>query len=68
MIQFALRLRGRVVEIRSSEEHDRAVADLDALDDRRDGWTADDEAYFVELALAVERYEDAIYGAVADSE
>ncbi len=47
--------------IRSDDEHKRAISAIDALADRRDGWGADEEDYFVVLALLIERYEDEIY-------
>ncbi len=47
--------------IRSAEEHDRAIATLDALDDRRGQLRLEEHDYFLVLALLVERYEDVIY-------
>ncbi len=41
----------------------RAIAEaIDALADRRDEWGADEDDYFLVLALLIERYEDEIYG------
>lgn len=48
--------------IRSDDDHARAIAAVDALADRRDGWGADEDDYFLVLALLIERYEDEIYG------
>jgi HTH-type transcriptional regulator/antitoxin HigA len=48
--------------IRSDDDHKRAIAAIDALADRRDGWGADEDDYFLVLALLIERYEDEIYG------
>ena len=47
--------------IRSGDEHDRAIATLDALDDRRDGLRTEEQDDFLVLALLVERYENEIY-------
>ena len=52
---FPLRL------IRSSEELDRAIATLDAIDDRRSSLQPEEMDYFFVLAMLVERYEDEIY-------
>jgi HTH-type transcriptional regulator/antitoxin HigA len=48
--------------IRSTDEHDKAIATLDALDDRRGELQLEEQDYFLILALLVERYEDEIYG------
>ena len=48
--------------IRSDNDHVRAIAAIDALADRRDGWGTDEDDYFLVLALLIERYEDEIYG------
>jgi HTH-type transcriptional regulator / antitoxin HigA len=47
--------------IRSADDHDRAIAAIEALADRRHEWRAGEEDYFVVLALLIERYEDEIY-------
>ena len=47
--------------IRSDDDHDRAIAAINALADRRDGWGANEEDYFLVLALLIERYEEEIY-------
>ena len=52
----------RRAPIRSDDEHARAIAIIDALDDRRDSWGAGERDYFLVLALLIERYEDEIYG------
>jgi antitoxin component HigA of HigAB toxin-antitoxin module len=49
-------------ELRSDDDHVRAIAAIDALADRRDEWGADEDDYFLVLALLIERYEDEIYG------
>jgi HTH-type transcriptional regulator/antitoxin HigA len=54
--------------IRSTDEHDRAIATLDALDDRRDELQLEERDYFLILALLVERYEDEIYPDTAEAE
>jgi HTH-type transcriptional regulator / antitoxin HigA len=47
--------------IRSDSDHDRAIAAINALADRRDEWGTDEEDYFLVLALLIERYESEIY-------
>jgi HTH-type transcriptional regulator / antitoxin HigA len=47
--------------IRSDDEHDRAIATINAVADRRDTWGTDEEDYFLVLALLIERYESEIY-------
>jgi hypothetical protein len=47
--------------LRSNDDHDRAIAIINALADRRDEWGTGEDDYFVVLALLIERYEDEIY-------
>jgi HTH-type transcriptional regulator/antitoxin HigA len=54
--------------IRSDDDHDRAIATINALADRRDQWGASENDYFLVLALLIERYEDEIYPDVAEVE
>jgi HTH-type transcriptional regulator / antitoxin HigA len=48
--------------LRSNDDHDRAIATIDALADRRHEWGTDEDDYFLVLALLIERYESEIYG------
>ena len=48
--------------IKSSDDHDRAIATINALADRRAEWVPGEDDYFLVLALLIERYEDEIYG------
>jgi antitoxin component HigA of HigAB toxin-antitoxin module len=47
--------------IRSAEEHDRAIATVDALSDRRPELRPEEYDYLIVLALLIERYEDDLY-------
>jgi hypothetical protein len=44
--------------LRSAEDHDRAIATVDALRDRRTGLRPEEHDYLIVLALLIERYED----------
>lgn len=47
--------------IRSAEEHDRAIATIDALSDRRPELRPEEHDYLIVLALLIELYENEIY-------
>jgi HTH-type transcriptional regulator / antitoxin HigA len=47
--------------IRSGQEHDRAIAVVDSLSDRRRELATEERDYLIVLALLIEQYEDAIY-------
>ncbi len=51
--------------IRSSEEHDRAIAAIHGLADRYHNLTPEEKDYFVVLTMVVEHYEDEIYPQLA---
>jgi antitoxin component HigA of HigAB toxin-antitoxin module len=53
--------------LRSHEDHDRAIATINSLADRRDDWGTDEEDYFLVLALLIERYEEEIYPEVTEN-
>jgi HTH-type transcriptional regulator/antitoxin HigA len=54
--------------IRSAEEHDRAIATIDALSDRRPELRPEEHDYLIVLALLIERYEEDLYPATPDPE
>jgi HTH-type transcriptional regulator/antitoxin HigA len=44
--------------LRSLEDHDRAIATVDKLSDRRSELRPEEHDYMIVLALLIERYED----------
>jgi len=47
--------------LRSAEDHDRAIATVDALSDRRPELRPEEHDYLIVLALLIERYEEDLY-------
>jgi HTH-type transcriptional regulator/antitoxin HigA len=53
--------------LRSAEDHDRAIATVDALSDRRPGLRPEEHDYLIVLALLIERYEEDLYPAAPET-
>jgi hypothetical protein len=47
--------------LRSAEDHDRAIATIDALSDRRPELRPEEHDYLIVLALLIEHYEEKLY-------